>query len=59
MECIVKISGTQDMLCRLMPESHEVLDEQIAEEVDHSAQGPLWFTYNGERLTDIRDRTER
>lgn len=25
---------------------------------DHSAQGPLWFTYNGERLTDIRDRLE-
>lgn len=113
LECIAKISGTQDMLCRLSPEGHEVLDEQIAEEVkqaarrgpfrfsacnipvgsaikliddnldaqaivvddrhveyqgettslsalaqrlknfDHSVQGPLWFTYNGERLTDI------
>lgn len=118
LECIAKISGTQDMLCRLTPEGHEVLDEQIAEEVkqasrrgpfrfsvcnipvgsvvkliddkldvqavvvddrhveyqgetmslsalaqrlknfDHSVQGPLWFTYNGERLTDIRDRLE-
>lgn len=118
LECIAKISGTQDMLCRFTPEGHEVLDEQIAEEVkqavrrgpfrfsacnipvgsvikliddkldaqavvvddrhveyqgettslsalaqrlkqfDHTVQGPLWFTYNGERLTDIRDRLE-
>lgn len=27
LECIAKISGTQDMLCRLTPEGHEVLDE--------------------------------
>ena len=24
----------------------------------HPVQGTLWFTYNGERLTDIRDRME-
>ncbi len=26
---------------------------------DHAVQGPLWFTYNGEKLTDIRDRLEK
>ena len=25
---------------------------------DHAVQGTLWFTYQGERLTDIRDRVE-
>lgn len=25
---------------------------------DHPVQGPLWFTYNGERLTDIWDSLE-
>ncbi len=32
LECIAKISGTQDRLKRMTPEGHEVLDEQIAEE---------------------------
>ena len=117
LECIAKISGTQDRLKRLTPEGHEVIDEQIAEEVrkeskrgpfrfsecgipvgskllfiedssivatvvddrhikynnettslsalaqrlkgfNHPVQGTLWFTYNGERLTDLRDRLE-
>lgn len=26
---------------------------------DHPVQGTLWFTYNGERLSDIRDRIEK
>ena len=117
LECIAKISGTEDRLQRMKPEGHEVLDEQIAEEVrevakrgpfrfsaygipvgselvfvdddtirvtvvddrrikyhgeitsvsavaqrlkgfDHPVQGTLWFTYKGEKLTDIRDRME-
>ena len=117
LECIAKISGTLDRLQRLTPEGHEILDEQIANEVretvrrgpfrfsacnipigsqiefiedssvkatlvddrrieyngettsvsalaqklkgfDHAVQGTLWFTYQGEKLTDIRDRVE-
>ena len=118
LECIAKISGTEDRLQRLSPEGHEIADEHIANEVretarrgpfrfsacgipfgsqiafiedpqitamviddrhieyqgettsvsalaqrlkgfDHPVQGPLWFTYNGERLADIRNRLER
>lgn len=117
LECIAKITGTENRLQRLTPEGHEIADEQIAEEVrdnakrgpfrfsacnipfgseivyiednsirptviddrrisykgettslsalaqklkgyDHPVQGTLWFTYNGERLADLRDRTE-
>lgn len=118
LECIAKISGTQNMLKRLTPEGHEILDEKIAQEVkqtskrgpfrfstckipigstlkliddqisaevtvvddrhveyngettslsalakqlknfDHQVQGTLWFSYNGERLTDIRDKID-
>ena len=117
LECIAKISGTLDRLQRLTPEGHEILDEQIANEVretvrrgpfrfsacnipigsqiefiedssikatvvddrrieyngettsvsalaqklkgfGHPVQGTLWFTYQGEKLTDIRDRVE-
>ncbi len=117
LECIAKISGTTGSLKRLTPEGHEILDEQIAEEVrtaarrgpfrfsecgipvgaeivftedptiratviddrrieyqgettsvsalaqrikgfDHPVQGTLWFTYQGKRLTDIREEME-
>ena len=117
LECIAKISGTQDRLKRMAPEGHEILDEQVAEEVrqtarrgpfrfsecgiqpgseivyvedpsirpvvvddrhieyggettslsalaqkikgfDHPTQGTLWFTYNGEKLVDMRLRME-
>ena len=117
LECIAKISGTEDRLQRMTPEGHEVIDEQIAEEVreiakrgpfrftsygiplgselvyieddsirvtviddrrikyngeitsvsalaqklkgfKHPVQGTLWFTYNGEKLTDLRDRVD-
>lgn len=117
LECIAKISGTLDRLKRLTPEGHEILDEQIADEVrengrrgpfrfsecnipfgsqiefientsikatvvddrhieyngettsvsalakklkgfGHPVQGTLWFTYQGERLADIRDKME-
>ena len=118
LECIAKISGTEDRLQRLTPEGHEVLDEEIANEVretarrgpfrfgdcgipvgseitfiedesikaivvddrrieyngettslsalarklkgfDHAVQGPLWFSYKGERLSDLRHRIEK
>jgi len=118
LECIAKISGTIDRLKRMKPEGHEIVDEQIAEEVketarrgpfrfsdcnipfgseilfiedssvkaividdrhieyngettsvsalaqklkgfDHPVQGTLWFTYNGEKLNEIRDREEK
>ena len=26
---------------------------------DHPVQGTVWFTYNGERLSDLRDRLEK
>lgn len=117
LECIAKISGTSDRLKRITPEGHEVLDEQVAEEVretarrgpfrfsdcnipfgseivfiddssikavvvddrhieydgkttslsalaqelkgfKHSVQGPLWFAYKGEKLSDLRERIE-
>ncbi len=117
LECIAKISGTLNRLQRLTPEGHEILDEQIANEVretarrgpfrfsechipvgseivfiedetvkatvvddrhieyqgettsvsalaqklkgfTHRVQGTLWFTYQGERLTDLRNRLE-
>lgn len=118
LECIAKISGTIDRLKRMTPEGHEIIDEQIAEEVketarrgpfrfsdcgiafgsvivfvddpevkpividdrhieyngettslsalaqrlkgfDHPVQGTVWFTYKGERLSDLRDRLEK
>lgn len=118
LECIAKISGTEDRLQRLTPEGHEILDEQIANEVretarrgpfrftdcnipvgseitfiedekikaivvddrrieyngettslsalaqklkgfDHAVQGPLWFSYKGEKLSDLRNRLEK
>lgn len=117
LECIAKISGTSDRLKRMTPEGHEIIDEQVAEEVketarrgpfkfsacnipygseleyvedssvrpvviddrhieydgettslsalaqklkgfDHPVQGTLWFKYNGEILTDLRERLE-
>lgn len=118
LECIARISGTEERLQRLSPEGHEIADERIATEVrenvrrgpfrfgacnisvgsqiefvedpnikatvvddrhieyngettsvsalaqklkkfDHPVQGPLWFTYKGERLADLRNRLER
>lgn len=117
LECIAKISGTQNRLRRMEPEGHEILDEQLAKEVretarrgpfrfsacgipvgsiitfvdnesvvasvvddrhieydgettslsalaqklkgfDHPVQGTLWFTYNGEKLSELRLRLE-
>lgn len=117
LECIAKISGTENRLKKMKPEGHEILDEQTAAEiaqeakrgpfkfsaveilvgatikfinddtveatvvddrhisykgvttslsalaqqlmnVDNPLQGTLYFTYEGERLTDRRDRME-
>lgn len=117
LESIAKISGTLDRLQRLSPEGHEILDEEIANEIreksrrgpfrfsdceipigseisfvedenikaivvddrhveynnettslsalaqrlkhfTHPVQGPLWFTYRGKRLVDIRAEIE-
>lgn len=117
LECIAKISGTEDRLKKMQPEGHEILDEETAAEVakeakrgpfrfskydipagsvlkyindpsievtvvddrhvsykgvttsvsavaqelleaDYTVQGTVYFTYEGERLTDRRDRME-
>ncbi|WP_026661395.1 GIY-YIG nuclease family protein [Butyrivibrio proteoclasticus] len=117
LECIAKISGTEDRLKKMAPEGHEILDEETAAEVakeskrgpfkfsevgipvgasikyvndekveatvvddrhisykgvttsvsalaqellelDYQVQGTLYFTYEGERLTDRRDKIE-
>lgn len=48
LECIAKISGTKDNLKRMTPEGHEVIDEQIAEDVRNAARkGPFRFTECG------------
>lgn len=45
LECIAKISGTTDSLNRMQPEGHEILDEEIAEEVNETARrGPFRFS---------------
>ncbi len=45
LECIAKISGTEERLQRLTPEGHEILDEQIANEVREVARrGPFRFS---------------
>lgn len=118
LECIARISGTEDRLKKMAPEGHEILDEETAKEVakeakrgpfrfsaadipegsvlkyvndptievivvddrhisykglttsvsavaqellesDHAVQGTLYFTYEGEKLTDRRDRMEK
>lgn len=118
LECIAKISGTENRLKRVKPEGHEVEDEKqakldaemvrrgpfkfslcgikpgekvafvndaskLAEVVDdrhvkygkeimslsllakqltgikHELQGPIYFTYNGELLDDLRKRLEK
>jgi hypothetical protein len=118
LESIAKISGTIDCLKRLTPEGHEILDDEIANDVKenarrgpfrfsevgikigekivyiedasiqpvvvddrhiewnnqttslsalaqqlkgftHPVQGTLWFTYNGVKLTEHRDKIEK
>ena len=48
LECIAKISGTEDRLKKMTPEGHEILDEQIADEVRQEARrGPFRFSEVG------------
>lgn len=48
LESIAKISGTQDRLKRMKPEGHEVLDEQLAEEIREKTRlGPFRFSECG------------
>ena len=45
LESIAKISGTLDRLRHMTPEGHEILDEQIADEVRETARrGPFRFS---------------
>ena len=62
LECIAKISGTEDRLQRMQPEGHEILDEQIAEEVKETAKrGPFRFSMcnikPGDTITYIEDES--
>lgn len=62
LESIAKISGTQDRLKRMKPEGHEILDEEIADEVRETARrGPFRFSMcniqSGERITFIDDNS--
>ena len=38
LDCIAQISGTQSRLKRMKPEGHEIIDEQIANEVKETAR---------------------
>lgn len=48
LECIAKISGTTDSLKRMKPEGHEILDEEVAEDVEeNNRRGPFRFSECG------------
>ena len=48
LECIAKISGTEDRLKKLTPEGHEILDEEMANEIAREARrGPFRFSKYG------------
>lgn len=45
LECIAKISGTEHRLKMMKPEGHEIVDEELAEEVRETARrGPFRFS---------------
>ena len=45
LDCIAKISGTEHRLKRMKPEGHEIVDEELAEEVRETARrGPFRFS---------------
>ena len=51
LESIAKISGTIDCLKRLTPEGHEILDDEIANEVKENARrGPFRFSEVGIKI---------
>lgn len=48
LECIAKISGTEDRLKKMTPEGHEILDEEMANEIAREARrGPFRFSKYG------------
>lgn len=60
LESIAKISGTIDCLKRLTPEGHEILDDEIANDVKENARrGPFCFSEVGikvgEKIVYIED----
>ena len=67
LECIAKISGTIDKLHRMTPEGHEILDEELADEIkqmnksSRKKKGPFNFSkygiQPGEELNFIDDET--
>ena len=64
LECIAKISGTSDRLSRMKPEGHEVLDEEVADEIrQNSRRGPFKFSEcnikPGEEIEYIEDDSIR
>ena len=45
LDCIAQISGTSDRLKKMQPEGHEVLDEELAEEIKStSRRAPFQFS---------------
>ncbi len=63
LECIAKISGTSNCLKKLTPEGHEVLDEQIAHEVQEEIRrGPFRFSEVGipvgSKIQYVGDKTK-
>jgi hypothetical protein len=62
LESIAKISGTIDCLKRLTPEGHEILDDEIANDVKENARrGPFRFSEvgikPGEKIVYIEDQS--
>lgn len=54
LECIAKISGTESRLKRMKPTGHEVLDEQVAQEIEESSRrSPLRFSMCGLKQGDL------
>lgn len=52
LECIAKISGTEDKLYRMKPEGHEILDEELAGEINDNLR------INNEISQNKKDRLE-
>ena len=60
LECIAKISGTEDRLKRMKPEGHEILDIQIAEEIqENSFRGRFKFTDLGIPIGSVLKSLEK
>lgn len=47
LDCIAKISGTEDRLFRMQPDGHEIIDEEKAEVIRKERRGAIKFTEIG------------